>query len=158
MKQQTEEKKSLLNINWGWRIALLYSGFVVLMLFLVWKTTTVKDDLVTSDYYAKELRYQEQIDKRNRANKLKEPTRWTVKGKEVEIVFPHEVRAKKVNADILFYNPAQAKRDVKISCSADTAGVCLVTSPNLLPGVYQMQIEWTAGGIAYYNEGTINIQ
>mgnify|MGYP003351831803 CR=1 FL=1 len=56
------------NINWGWRIVMLYGGFVVLILFLVYKTTTVKDDLVTPDYYAKELKYQEQLDKQKRTH------------------------------------------------------------------------------------------
>lgn len=57
-------------LNWGWRISILYSGFVVFMLFMVFKTTTVKDDLVTPDYYAKELEYQQHIDKQERANQL----------------------------------------------------------------------------------------
>ena len=34
-------------LNWGWRIALLYGGFVVFILIMVFKTTTVHDDLVS---------------------------------------------------------------------------------------------------------------
>ena len=67
IESKTETKKEdkakapfmgLGGINWGWRIVILYSGFVLLILFLVYKTTTVNDDLVTTDYYAKELKFQ----------------------------------------------------------------------------------------------------
>src|SRR5688572_26354291 len=108
-----------MKINWGWRIVGLYGGFVMLMLFLVYKTTTVKDELVTKDYYAKELNFQDQLDKQNRANQLKEPLNWNVEGKKIELQFPAEVRSKTVKAEILFYKADDAKRDFSINCSPD---------------------------------------
>ena len=145
------------NINWGWRIVILYSSFVVLILFLVYKTTTVKDDLVTPDYYAKELKFQEHLDKQKRTHDLKEQLSWSVKGKNISIRFPEEIRAKNVKAEILFYNTAEAKKDLSITCAPDPTGVCDVSSEKLSHGIYQMQIDWSAGGITYYNEGVIKI-
>lgn len=144
-------------INWGWRIVILYGGFVVLILFLVYKTTTVKDDLVTPDYYAKELKFQEHLDKQKRSHDLKEQLSWNVDGKNVSIKFPEEMRAKNVKAEILFYNTVEAKRDFSITCTPDSTGVCDVSSEKLSHGVYQMQIDWSAGGVSYYNEGVIKI-
>lgn len=145
-------------INWGWRIVLLYSGFVILMMFLVWKTTTVNDDLVTPDYYAKELKYQDHLDKQKRTFALKEPLMWDVKGKKVALKFPSEVLNKNVKAKIVFYSPAEAKKDFEVSCSPDSTGLCQVVSEKFQNGVYQMKIDWSADGVGYYNEGTINIQ
>jgi len=145
-------------LNWGWRITILYSGFVVLMLFLVYKTTTVKDDLVTPDYYARELKYQEQLDKQKRTHELKQQPVWHVNGKKVAIKFPEEMISKNVKAEILFYNPAEAKKDFSVSCSPDSSGLCEVSSEKFQHGAYQMKIDWNADGISYYNEGTINIQ
>ena len=116
--------------NWGWGITLLYSGFVVFMVTLALKTTTIKDDLVTPDYYAKELQYQERLDRMKNSHDLKEQPTWQVNGNAVAIKFPQEQVAKNVKAD---------------------AG-------QLQNGVYKMQIDWNAGGVDYYNEGTINIQ
>ncbi|MCW5907154.1 MAG: FixH family protein [Chitinophagales bacterium] len=144
-------------LNWGWRIALLYGGFVLFMAFLVYKTTTVKDDLVTKDYYARELKFQEQIDKQTRANLLNEPLQWSVKGNEVELKFPEEVSGKSIKADVLFYKPSNAKQDVTLSCVPDSKGICLLGSGKLSKGAYQMQIEWSADDVTYYNEGTVNI-
>ncbi len=144
-------------LNWGWRIVILYGGFMSLILFLVWKTTTVKDDLVAPDYYAKELKFQEQIDKQKRTHELKEQLSWNVHGKKVAIQFPVAMLDKKVKAEILFYNASDDKRDFTISCSPDSAGMCEVNSDKFKHGVYEMKIDWSAGGVGYYNEGTINI-
>lgn len=144
--------------NWGWGITLLYSGFVVFMVTLALKTTTIKDDLVTPDYYAKELQYQERLDRMKNSHDLKEQPTWQVSGNAVAIKFPQEQVAKNVKAEILFYNTAQAKKDVKITCMPDSTGLCAINPGQLQNGVYKMQIDWNAGGVDYYNEGTINIQ
>ncbi len=146
------------NLNWGWRIVILYGGFVLLILFLVYKTTTVKDDLVSPDYYAKELKFQEQVDKQKRAHDLKEQLSWNVDGKKIAIQFPSNMIAKNVKAEILFYNASDDKRDFTVSCSPDSNGLCQVNSDKLQHGVYEMKIDWSAAGVSYYNEGTINIQ
>lgn len=144
--------------NWGWGITLLYSGFVVFMVALAIKTTTIKDDLVTPDYYAKELQYQERIDRIKNTHGLKEQPTWLVTEKAVSIKFPQEQVAQNVKAEILFYNTAQAKKDVKVTCMPDSSGLCAIDAKQLQHGVYKLQIDWNAGGVAYYNEGTINIQ
>ncbi|MFN8311003.1 MAG: FixH family protein [Chitinophagales bacterium] len=144
--------------NWGWRIASLYIGFVLLILFLVYKTTTVKDDLVTPDYYAKELKYQDQLDKQKRTSQLPEQLTWEVNGKHIALKFPENMRKEVIKANILFYNPAEARKDVKLACTADSAGLCALNVEQIEHGAYQMKIDWTAGGISYFNEGTISIQ
>lgn len=145
-------------LSWGWRIALLYLSFVAFMAFLVYKTTTVKDDLVTKDYYARELKFQEQIDKQTRANLLNEPLQWSVKGNAVELKFPKDVIGKNIRAEVLFYKPNNAQQDVTLSCIPSPEGICMIGSGKLGKGAYQMQIEWSADGVTYYNEGTVNIQ
>ena len=144
-------------LNWGWGIAILYGSFVLLILFLVWKTTTVKDDLVTPDYYAKELKFQEQLDKQKRTSELKEQPTWTVNGKKIAIKFPVEMLSKNIKAEILFYNSAEAKRDFSLTCTPDSLGFCELNPEQLQHGVYKMQMDWSAGGVNYYNQGTINI-
>jgi hypothetical protein len=147
-----------MKINWGWRIAMLYIGFLALMLFLVYKTTLIKDDLVSKDYYTKELKFQEQLDKQRRTKQLFTPLTWHVEGRNIGLQFPDEVRDKKVNATILFYKANDARQDFSVYCSPDSNGLCTLPTQNLSKGAYQMQIDWKAGDISYYNEGTVNIE
>src|SRR5581483_2940951 len=106
--------------HWGWGIGVFYSAFVVFMLFMVWRSTQMKTDLVTADYYGKELKYQEQLDKMKRSNSLGEPLRWLVKRNAVTLDFPQSVKDKKVEAAILFYRPDNSLRDFTVNCEADT--------------------------------------
>jgi len=144
-------------INWGWKIVILYSAFVVMILTLVYKSTQNKIEIVTPDYYQKELAYQSQIDKEQRTQHLKEQLHWQVNGKQVHLKFPAEVAGKNVKAEILFYRANDSNQDFTMNALADSTGSCLVTSDKFEKGVYQMQIDWTAEGVSYYNKATINI-
>ena len=143
--------------NWGWGLAIVYSGFVMFMLFMVWRSTVLKTELVTTDYYGKELKYQEQLDKMKRVNGLKDSISWTIENKRVLLTFPKEVKDKEVKADILFYRPDNSLRDFNVSCHVDSTGRCIVASEKFHHGLYKMQIDWSAGGQTYYSEGVVNI-
>lgn len=144
-------------INWGWRIAFLYVGFVCFMGFLVWKTTTVHDSLVDPNYYAKELKFQEQLDKANRANGLQQKLRWDVSVRKVTLYFPEETKQKKVQAEVLFYKASDEKKDFRLSCAPDSSGSCSLESKKMEKGTYQLEVNWQADSITYFSEGTIVI-
>ena len=143
--------------NWGWGIAIFYSTFVVFMLTMVWITTQMKAELVTEDYYGKELKFQEQLDKMKRSNVLNEPVKWTVENKSVKLNFPGDVKGKDVSARILFYRPDNSKNDFNVSCTADSTGMCVVNSDKFKHGAYKMEVDWNAGKETYYTEGVVNI-
>ncbi len=64
-----------MKFNWGYKIVLVYSVFVAGILYLVVQSSRQQMDLVTDDYYAQEIRYQEKIDQSKRASALSEPIR-----------------------------------------------------------------------------------
>ena len=106
-------------INWGWKIVILYSAFVVLILTLVYKSTQNKIEIVTPDYYQKELAYQSQIDKEQRTKNLKEQLQWQINGKQIHLKFPADVTGKPVKAEILFYRANNSNKDFTMNLSAD---------------------------------------
>jgi len=144
-------------INWGWRITIVYLGFVLFMLFMVFKTQQQTIELVTTDYYAKELKYQDQLDKMNRANALAEPLHWNVNATGIILSFSKEMAEKGVKSNIVLYCPSNSKNDFATDCNADAEGKCFIPANKLKSGVYQIQIEWQAADVSYYNEGTIRI-
>ena len=62
----------MLNISWGKRIAILYIGFVALIGVMIALSMGQKVELVSEDYYDKELVFQNKIDEMNNANALSE--------------------------------------------------------------------------------------
>ena len=59
-------------MNWGWKITLVYSLFVVGILTLVFKARSEKVDLVATDYYAQELAFGKRIEAQRNAGELSE--------------------------------------------------------------------------------------
>jgi hypothetical protein len=145
-------------INWGWRIAILYLSFVFFILFMVFRAQQESIELVTTDYYAKELKYQEQLDKMNRANALAEPLQWNVDASGITLLFPIEQAQKGVKANVLLYCPSNSKNDFAVDITVDEQGKYFIPASKLNSAVYQLQIEWQAADVSYYNEGTIKIQ
>lgn len=147
----------LKKFNWGWGIAAAYTSFALLVLFMAYKSTQNKVELVTPDYYAQELKYQERINQIENSRKLQTPLAWEVNGKQVVLSFPSEA-GENATAKVLFYKANNSTKDVTISAAADADGKCVLASEKLEAGVYQMQIEWQANNTAYYTETTIKLQ
>src|SRR6188768_1326970 len=100
-------------MNWGYKILFVYIIFVLGILFMVFKSSTQKTDLVTSDYYAKELKYQEKIDEMNRVVALSAPVEYTIKDNLLIINFPADFAGKKLVGEAILYCPSDENKDIK---------------------------------------------
>lgn len=144
-------------MNWGKKIAILYIGFVVLTLAFVFFAMTQKVDLVTDNYYEKELKYQEQIDKIKKTKELKDKTEIQLIEKTVKIKFPALPDKNNPKDFILFYRPSDPSKDVKIQVSADSLGFQLIPIEKLAHGFWKIKLNWTSGGFEFYDESMLNI-
>ncbi len=144
-------------MNWGFKITILYVGFVALILSMVSMAMRQKVDLVSKDYYEQELKYQDKIDRKNRTHSLKEPLSWEVKQGTLVLKFPGEFNGEKINGSIYFFRPSDAAMDKTIPVTTDTSVVLNISTNQLKKGLYKMQISWEVNKEEYYNEGIIQI-
>lgn len=115
-----------------------------------------KVDIVTDNYYEKELKYQEQLDKVARTRALKETMEITNTGKELIIKFPN-VPDKNQNKDFIsLYRPSDNTKDVKIPVLTDSSRTQIVSVERIARGYWKAQINWTSGGSEYYYESVFN--
>jgi hypothetical protein len=146
-----------MKFHWGHGIAIffiLFIGFILTMIFL----STRKDvDLVTDNYYEKELVYQEQIDKMQNAASLSEPMKVALNWPDLTIQYPAEQLALGVSGTVLFFRPSDPKLDKTYEVNPDEAGTQQIDMAKMAKGLYKVKIEWQAGGVAFYNEETIHI-
>ena len=49
-------------MSWGIKIAIVYVGFMALIISMVIVSSSSKSELVAKDYYAQELNYQQRIE------------------------------------------------------------------------------------------------
>ncbi len=143
--------------NWGWGIAIFYSVFVLFMVGMVWRASHENIEMVTENYYNKELVFQKQLDKENRTNQLPDSLQWKVGDKKVTLKFPQTNTGRNVKAQILFYRPSDSSKDFSVDITPDSLGNSVVQSDKFVKGQYRMQVDWNAGGETYYNESVIKM-
>jgi hypothetical protein len=150
----TQVKKS--RLNWGWGITAIYVVFVIGIMYMVWRSTQERVDLVTEDYYGQEIKYQDKIDASKRAAALSAPVQFEVKGKTLHLGFPKEFEGKAITGEVLVYYPADSRKDVRVpvKTSANAMDVALDTGS---PGLHILQLSWQDGATAYYQESNVFI-
>ncbi|KAA1247378.1 FixH family protein [Aquimarina sp. RZ0] len=140
-----------MKINWGTAIVLVFIGFISFILFFVIKMNTDKKyehDLVTEDYYKKELAFQKEINAEKNAKALK--NRLTIRKIEegLCIVFPENKGNTKISGNIYLYRPSNKKLDFEIPITLVDSKI---TIPNnqLVKGRWNIIIDWECENIPY---------
>ncbi|MCM5664211.1 FixH family protein [Galbibacter mesophilus] len=149
-----------MKINWGTGIVIAFVLFISFILFFVIKMNTNKQyehDLVSKDYYKKELEYQSKL---NKANKTKEKgyqlfTEFTSEGIVVE--FPQEIDVEKVTGEIIMYRPSNKLLDFKETLQF-IDGKVLVPISKLPEGRWNLEVDWQYNNTEnYYYKKELNL-
>ncbi len=144
-------KAFYMKLSWGYIILSGYLVFVAGIVFLVYKASSQKFDLVTQDYYEQELKYQNIIDQSANTAALSAPLHVERSGSRLQVGFPAEMKDKKKTIDFYLYYPADAKRDFRKVI--ETQGNELIQPlPDAMKGLYQLKLSWEVEGVKYYFE------
>ncbi len=144
-------------MNWGYKILLVYCIFIAGIMFMVFKSSSQKMDLVTTDYYAKELKYQERIDATTNANALSEDIRYEVKDNQIIVFFPKKFAAKKIIGNVQLYCPSDERKDIVKDFTVENA-LLTIALPLTNKGQHELHISWTVEAVNYYFEKKIFIR
>jgi hypothetical protein len=144
-------------MNWGYKIAIGFTVFCLATIGVTVYFMMQKVDVVTDNYYEKELKYQDQIDKVTRTRALKEKIDINNTGKELIIKFPNQPDKNQNKDFISLYRPSDNTKDVKIPVLTDTSGTQVVSVERLIKGCWKVQINWTSRGSEYYYESVFNL-
>ena len=145
------------NISWGTKIAILYIGFVILILSMVTMAMKQKVELVSDDYYAKELAFQDKINEMNNANALPEKITHNIYNNSFILIFPTAFKNKQVNGNIEFYRPSDQSKDFNTIILLTENLEQEINLKNFSKGMYKMKISWNADNTKYFTEETIVI-
>lgn len=143
-----------MKIGWGWKIALLYSGFVLLISGLVYASTQQHFDLVSKNYYDAELAYQKVIDAGKNQSELSAPINVHANAATVTLDLPAEFNGKQVSGDVVFYSPVNSEWDRNFKINAQNNSVT-ITRTALRNTRYVIKISCTVDGKNYYQESEI---
>ena len=141
-------------MDWGKGILLTIIGFVAFIMTLV--VISVRQDdihLVTENYYEKEIKYQEQIEREKSAAALD----------RVVLEFEESTKTILLNlpvgskGDLQLFRPSDARLDQKLPLEIKSPGKIAIPLENLRSGYWRVQLTWTENGVEYYEEKKINL-
>jgi hypothetical protein len=144
-------------MNWGWKITLAYSGFVLYILFLVFRANGVDFELVTPDYYSAELAFQSQIDKKKEAVSRGFDVELHVVGDEVLIKYPDYSKSDKVSGKVSFFRPSGAALDRDFEWIVDENGSMQMPKSSFERGHYTFTLDCQVNGRAFLVEKPVFI-
>ncbi len=140
-----------MKINWGTGIVIGMIAFITFIMVMVVTMLTNKEydhDLVTENYYAKDLVYQKEIDAEKKAHTLTSLIKVEKKPEGLWIQFPQELVEKKVRGSIQMYRPSNEKLDFQIPFNVENSKM-LIPDEKLVGGNWKIIIDWEMEGEKY---------
>lgn len=141
-------------MSWGTRIAILYGGFVIMILVLVFRTSRENTDLESADYYARELKFQEQIDGESALLSAGVVPDVSIDESGVQLEIPESVCAQPFTGTATFYKPDNAALDKVFRLES---GSQYFDKSNFVAGQYRVRLNWSSGGQTYFHESNLYI-
>ncbi|MBU2525354.1 MAG: FixH family protein [Bacteroidetes bacterium] len=133
-----------MKFNWPTLIVLAFIGFIVFILSFVYLAFTDKKydhELVTENYYEKELDLQQEINQQNLATELLLNLQIQPSDKGIEITFPETVDYTKVTGKVSLYRPSDQRFDFEIPISLSEIHM-LIPDSMLVDGRWDITIDW----------------
>jgi nitrogen fixation protein FixH len=116
-----------------------------------------KVELVSKDYYAQELKYQDKIDAINNTNALASSIDHKIEASTIVLNINPELNSSGLSGSINFFRPSDSSKDVKIKMNF-VNDQQVISKSQLEHGNYKMQLSWTNNGKNYYKEEVIYIE
>lgn len=144
-------------MNFGVKITILYLSFVGLILTLVFLAYGHKVELVSKDYYAQELKYQDKIDAINNANALDKSISHQVNKNAIALEINPELLTPDFSGTVYFFRPSDSEKDKQVKMVFNENKQVIPTL-ELIRGAYKMQLTWTSGNKNYFKEEVIFVE
>jgi hypothetical protein len=144
-----------MKVSWGTKIAVFYITFVVFTLGMVFMAFNQDFDLVTEDYYAQEIKYQQKINDSERAQNLEESLQINITGSQLNIILPNE-EAEITSGTITCFRPSDESKDFDVNVISNQK-TQVIQLNKFIKGKYVLKMDWVAADQTYYEERTIII-
>lgn len=132
----------------GHTITLAFIVFATFILFMVSKMINTKVDLVEKDYYAKEIKFQNQINKYQNTVQLGDSAVIIQQTDDKIIIQIHNNPV--LSANVFIYYPANEEYDKKLSFN-NTQNI-IIDKNNIHKGRAKIKLDWNDTANEYYFE------
>jgi hypothetical protein len=145
-----------------WPHAIIAWFVVFAAAMAAWLTVAVRQnmDLVRSDYYEEEVRFQQQLDRLNRTAAIRSEVilKHDATKREVTLRLPAAHLASGPVGQVHFYRPSDAALDLQVPLALDAAGLQRLSTSSLRGGYWKVRVQWSAAGHGYFFEQTLVVE
>ncbi len=144
---------------WPYAIVGVFVVFTLGTVGLVVMASSNRMELVSSDYYEQELRYQRQMETVSRTQALgnKASIVLDASRKNLVIAVPAEHVAQLTEGRIQLYRPSAAGLDRRISLELTPEGRQLVDVSTMPLGLWKVRAQWKVGADEFYLDESIKL-
>jgi hypothetical protein len=144
---------------WAWGITGAYLVFAGLTLTMVAIAVMQRTDLVSEDYYQREIDHQQHIDRRARTQALPAGVAWSFshEGDDLVLRFPQDHFTDSPEGQVYLYRPDNATLDRDYPIALDAYGQQRIPLAELAFGRWHVRIEWHADGQQYFSERELQV-
>ena len=143
-------------MNWGTKIAIVYSLFVLLLVTAVISSTFQDFSLVRDDYYTAESEVNDRQAAIQRTKALETPVQIKTAAGQVCIQFPENMKVPA--GKITLYRPSESKLDRHWEIAIEDDGQQCIQTTDLAGGYWRLQLDWKAHGESYFTEEKLFLQ
>ena len=143
--------------NWGKGLVvgmLCFMGFILYLVITMSTNKKYSHDLVTEEYYAKEMAYQDEIDQESNLKTLSK----TITGKRTTegwlLRFPEEINDTNSKGTVFLYRPSNQKLDIDFPMVLSGSNL-LIPDDRLIDGRWNITIQWKTQGKPYLYKKSI---
>lgn len=117
-------------------------------------------DLVSKDYYQKEIAYQQHMNQVRATQQLANQVTFTQANaaEQLSLVFPAEMAATPVSGQIRFFRPSDAKLDFALPLNLNSDGQQHIRTTTLAKGLWRVQLNWQVNNQDYFVQKDITIE
>ena len=143
-------------MNWGTKIAIVYSLFVILLVSAVISSSFLDFSLVRDDYYEAESEVNSRQLAVQRTKALSTPVQIKTESGQICIQFPDGIKG--ASGQVKLYRPSTASMDRTWALTTNDDGIHCVQTADLAGGYWRLQLDWKVGEAAYFMEEKLFLQ
>ncbi|MGY3090147.1 hypothetical protein ACVWYF_003202 [Hymenobacter sp. UYAg731] len=139
---------------WPYAIVAVFVLFAVYIGSMVYQAMQTDVNLVSADYYQQELAHQQRIDAVARAAALLTPVqvRYDAASRRLNLQLPAALAGQSVAGQVHFFRPSNQKLDFTVPLRPAADLQQSINTSKMALGFWRVQLEFTAGGQAYFIE------
>lgn len=137
---------------WPLGIVLTLVAFFAGTVGLVVMACSQRVDLVSPDYYERELKFQSRIDQveRTRHAASQAAVAYDAAAKCITVSLPADQAGRDITGRIELYRPSAAGLDRAVNLAPDPKGVQHLDAAGLAPGLWKVRVSWTVEHQDYF--------